>query len=789
MGFKFAARTLLELGKELISTDEVALYELIKNAIDAKTDVVEIEFQIILQHSHFKEALAALKDGSSPRDVISGIQKRLLLDSNVELREEFMSDLEEKSDNPSLFRKTLRSVYASYNWIEVRDKGHGMTLKELDDVYLTVGTRSRREENIHGAAFLGDKGVGRLSAMRLGERLEVFSSRRGDRNINVLDIDWGLFGHETAGHVEDVAVAPERGERKTDAAEHGTTLRISNLSGDWSRVNVADLLNGPIARMVDPFVPGRGNELIHVVHNETRILIPSIPQQLLKAAHATCKVTLKFEGDEPVLSGSVDYSLRNAKVLVMARGAEVYSVAQHSVKRRGKLGNAAVEFTPIRPDALRQLGPFEVEVYWYNRSIVEAVDGLTEKRAQTKEQIAMWAGGPMLYRHGFRVLPYGDPDDDWLEMDKRAFAQSGFKLNRQQVIGRINVHSAHTALSEQTNREGLIQSDAAEALKTMLIWVMHVEMRNLINEADEIERLEASADLDKSLSDFHRSEQKVEDSLIQLSVNVPESSRPALERVQSSVHTLILKCAETIGKTESALSNAVNEREKFVYLAGLGLMTEFIFHELDRSLRHALSIIKDVRKQTPRSGTLMALEEQLATLHKRVSAFDELTGEKRQTKVKFDLNDLVKSLLVSHSREFERHGIAAIFIPSAPYEIKAVKGMVIQILENLVANSTYWLKQQKAYEPGFTPEIRFEIDKKNQTLSVSDNGPGVDPSRSERIFQPFVTTKPAGQGRGLGLYISREVAEYHGWTLQMDKQVSEYRRGRLNTFVLNLGGQ
>ena len=61
----------------------------------------------------------------------------------------------------------------------------------------------------------------------------------------------------------------------------------------------------------------------------------------------------------------------------------------------------------------------------------------------------------MLYRHGFRVLPFGDPDDDWISLDKRAFGSSGFKLNRQQVFGRIRIETPHRYLSEQTNREGL----------------------------------------------------------------------------------------------------------------------------------------------------------------------------------------------------------------------------------------------------------------------------------------------------------------------------------------------
>ena len=44
-------------------------------------------------------------------------------------------------------------------------------------------------------------------------------------------------------------------------------------------------------------------------------------------------------------------------------------------------------------------------------------------------------------------------------------------------------------------------------------------------------------------------------------------------------------------------------------------------------------------------------------------------------------------------------------------------------------------------------------------LTIEDNGPGVTEDRREHIFQPFISNKPAGQGRGLGLYIARELAD------------------------------
>jgi signal transduction histidine kinase len=120
--------------------------------------------------------------------------------------------------------------------------------------------------------------------------------------------------------------------------------------------------------------------------------------------------------------------------------------------------------------------------------------------------------------------------------------------------------------------------------------------------------------------------------------------------------------------------------------------------------------------------------------------------------------------------------------------IKAVRGMVIQILENLISNSVYWLKQEKNYRPKFKPKITISIDLDDEAITVTDNGPGIDPRRQDAIFEPFVTSKPAGQGRGLGLYIARELAHYHDWELYLDDEVGLARPGRLSRFVLDMGG-
>ena len=117
-----------------------------------------------------------------------------------------------------------------------------MDLKELSNVFLRIGTSFRRNENRAGASHLGDKGIGRLSAMRLGDRLQVKTSRTQNGHWHLLDIDWTLFSHDDDVDADAILIEPAIGDEKADADEHGTTIRISALHGDWDPARFTDIL-------------------------------------------------------------------------------------------------------------------------------------------------------------------------------------------------------------------------------------------------------------------------------------------------------------------------------------------------------------------------------------------------------------------------------------------------------------------------------------------------------------------------------------------------------------------
>ena len=783
MSFSVEARTLLELGKNLISTDEVALYELIKNAVDAGSPHVEIDVRSKLAHTDYRKALRQLHDAGRALSEVTAFIRSKMKEGDSDGCDACLAELDRTTDRDT-YRERLDAHYARLNSIEIRDTGEGMSFSDLNDVYLRIGTRHRHKQNAEGATKLGDKGIGRLSAMRLGDLLTVETSKAGERHWNVLDVDWGIFSRSEDMLVQDIEITPHRGKRKSNQADHGTTIRIRNLNGDWTWVRFNQLLAGKIARFMDPFEAGLANRLLAARHNGRRALIPSIPKALLKHAHATCQATFRFDAGDPVIEGRVDYRAKQRATRIEARGSEVMAVSRTTRKRRAKRGHAAHEETPISRDALVKLGGFDLEIYWYNRLIVDSIQGLTENKTASRTEIARWSGGPMLYRYGFRVLPFGDPDDDWISLDKRAFGASGFKLNRQQVFGRIRIQTPHRYLGEQTNREGLVRSEVSDALTRLVMWVVHVEFRNFINTVDRHEKLQFRKEQLEN-NQILQAEKVLAHAISKLRAMLGDQYKQEIKEVESTARGLRQEALAVLNRLDEVEKQSIEDREQFVYLAGVGLMTEFIFHELERAVSHTMSAITEVGA-TPHS--VSTLKDQLQTLHKRVAAFDQLTGEKRQTKSRFDLCDLVREVLGSHEREFARHGIELVLnLPKREFMIRAVRGMVIQILENLVVNAAYWLKRQAEYEEGFSPRLTVSVDDASQCMLVQDNGPGVPVSRKERVFQPFVTTKPHGTGKGLGLFIARDMAEYHGWSLQTESPPNRVRPNRVNGFVLQIG--
>ena len=779
MAFRIMARTILELGAELISSDGIALYELIKNSVDAGSKRVRIDVVAHVTRSQFDELLSLIDFEREPDEIRRQASVAFKQPRLVAVPGNLIQDLDKRlaMATAGTEREAALAWYEAHNFISVIDTGDGMSLEALDEVYLTIGTRSRREQREAiiaaggGRAPLGEKGVGRLSTMRLGDRLEVKTTRKGDPRHSVLEVDWGLFSHESDALLEDVLVEPRRGGLKPEASKKGTTVTIRGLRGDWSAQKLEEIARDEFARLVDPFEKATANDLLRLTFNGTHVDIPEIERRYLDLAHGTCTARLVFEEGRPVIHGVSEYRLRGKRRPFTLNATEIVTASQAS-----------------SIDVIESLGPFDMEMWWFNRRLITATTDVGSQR-EIRDEVNRWSGGLMLFRDGYRVNPYGGGSDDWLELDKKAFASRGYKLNRQQVIGRVRISWQNDGLFDQTNREGLTDTPEKRAMVRLLQKILLTEFKSFIDTEDKAARVQEKTTFENIEEKIETTEEEVRSRLRRIEKLLPDDGRHLVDQALR----LIKEMTSYLGEARAIADEVANDRAQLVHLAGVGLMVEFIMHELERTTSATLDTLADIdRSGLARSdaSAMTVLTDQLTTISKRVANLDPLSAARRQVKETFDVGELIRDIVAGHSGKIARHGIEVdgTYLSSKPWRIKAVRGMFIQIVENLLSNSFFWVKQEHQIDSSLHPRITIDVEPDERIVTLTDNGPGVAPEMASEIFQPFVTRRPAGQGHGLGLYISREIANYHDWVLDLER-VSTMRPGRYSTFVLDMSGQ
>jgi len=115
-------------------------------------------------------------------------------------------------------------------------------------------------------------------------------------------------------------------------------------------------------------------------------------------------------------------------------------------------------------------------------------------------------------------------------------------------------------------------------------------------------------------------------------------------------------------------------------------------------------------------------------------------------------------------------------------KINIVPQDIGRVLLNLYNNAFYAVGERKKVEGlGYDPTVTVVTKKsENQvTISVSDNGNGIPQKAIDKIFQPFFTTKPTGQGTGLGLSLSYDIVKAHGGEIKVETKVDEGNPDRI----------
>ncbi|KXG08525.1 Sensor protein ZraS [Anoxybacillus sp. P3H1B] len=223
-------------------------------------------------------------------------------------------------------------------------------------------------------------------------------------------------------------------------------------------------------------------------------------------------------------------------------------------------------------------------------------------------------------------------------------------------------------------------------------------------------------------------------------------------------------------------------------LAAIGEMAAGIAHELNNPLTAILGNAQLLLRSFPKEERSSTLLSDIYSCGKRCKAIiQNLLTFARQDEYRFadcSINDAVEQVLGLIRDQIQKQNI--VIQVNLDHSVEWVEGnlqQIGQIVLNLLINAKDALEEREGAEKVIAIETKTIVEHGSKwvTLSVKDNGIGIDKQHLQEIFNPFFTTKRPGKGTGLGLSVSLGIAQAHGGTIEA---ISE--RGKGSEFILKL---
>ncbi len=233
--------------------------------------------------------------------------------------------------------------------------------------------------------------------------------------------------------------------------------------------------------------------------------------------------------------------------------------------------------------------------------------------------------------------------------------------------------------------------------------------------------------------------------------------------------------------------------ENFSELASMGLTAESVTHEFSsiatRLADNAAEFSYKWENKKLTDTDIFVLMEYISStvtgLRIQLKHIDPSLKYNRERKERIDVENYFEvEELEYYKNRFEKANIRLELEVRDNFTVFVNKGKITQIFDNLLNNSEYWLLERLNNEPEFNPVIKIVVE--NPWIYFSDNGYGIPDAVKGAVFEPFVTTKPKGQGRGLGLFIVQQLMDSEGCVIAMEPKLNELNRAYI--FSLNFSG-
>lgn len=673
--------------------------------------------------------------------------------------------------------------------VHISDNGSGMTFRDVQRYWMRIATTHK--ENTYSPEFgrprTGKKGIGRFACRRLGTHLELNTTARlnGSYERTQVSFPWLEF---RAG--EELSTIPCEGEvKKVPKTKPGTTLIITGNTSDQWKKRGFDYLKRQLAVLT----ANRG------VRRQGFKEDPGFNVQLLAPGLSEEIVNLR---DRLLIAGWGDLNIK-----VDNDGKVTYEL---DAMRLGKK-------SAIHPRAFPNLASVtaRIGIMPQRRDEMRKKDVISKK--SLKEIVDEWGGVYVRFK-GFRVYPFGERSNDWLNIDSdrgtRKTALSAllrpFAINLRGVnpgrallsllssesyIGDVEIGEKAVGFEPKASREGFVGEDAVNDLREVIRFgidwstIYREYFRNVMvrGEAEE-----ARTELEVQLRENVEPQKLIDTALrvVRSEVKKVASQLPTAERQQ--VLRSIKTATSAIEKHEA--SN-LEERRHLQLVASTSTLLLIFSHEVKSLLtwfEEVRTSLDNIRKNVskPQANQLAKIQSEFGETKDRLIDLLSMTSlisvKRRAEPARLTLLprlerairsfDLIRN---SYSVDFDIDNVN----PSLQVG-PMLEAELFAVLLNLLSNS---IKSVISHGGKRNISIAAERRGTKAIINIRDNGIGIDENDFDEVFSPF-TTDPknklyrglssrlnpedeyiVGTGSGLGLSIVREILMFRGGTIQFVK--------------------
>ncbi|AJA69642.1 Signal transduction histidine kinase [Myroides sp. A21] len=652
------------------------------------------------------------------------------------------------------------------------DNGTGMTREQLINGFMRISSTSKIHNPLsdtYKRKRAGQKGIGRFAVQRLGEKLTITTQTADCEDALVVTINWNDYSND----IDLLAVNNKIHTKSDKTQECGTILKIEFLKDKWSEASIKRIYNY-VGDILQPFPLSSINKedsLVKIVldKKEVDVVDPGFKVNFSKVIHGKSiniadEKTMVYNHATATIDGEIN-----------SKGFGLFTVES------SKLNYAELGEISSDPDQdgipFKYLKNVKFKAYYfiYNSGLVPKMQETSIKKLARKQ------GGIRLYRNGFRVLPYGEPYNDWIGLDESVKRRSILPVHGNlNIFGFIELKDNNNDFNETSSREGLVENEALIELRnfvyrTIMTAVIKIaEIRNVKILSGQKMTNKIYETIEVRIKNIAFTLEELDRELEKESGNIEIKRRRKKKIDQAKKEIEELRKAQEEEKEES-----LKERSMLRVLSSVGLTIGLFIHEVRDFVlnmdNNVTFLIEKLKNEEVLLHRLHLLQANVESFNSYTAYFDSVISQNVVRNLKpIDLkisienfyraveNDLIKNNIVL--LEPVINGNYLFTCPMHPSEWSS-------ILFNLFTNSKKAIKRTNK-----RGKIIIECGKTDSKVFIkfSDTGDGISEDIKDRIFEEFFTTSSPkslenidstneSEGTGLGLKIVKDIlTSYRG---------------------------